>query len=251
MTKIRSGFWRCYWIATPQTLPVFTHSPVCILHKFFLPLRIFGTFFVVRSTLNIKEKGKIYHKKLNIEATELLSRTDLNSVYCAPSLCFVCLNFHFKLWGLQTDFAVCLPSRAHNCHCHTCSHWFFTFCSGIVLTIMSIPCECVLQFLFLLKTWSCLSLQMRRYCWCNSDMSTGSCKDTPAVLLCDSLHLWSSSQHSQWCYCQPGSQSFSWTSPLSEVSVPGTRVWLHFGKGQNQNLYKTFRLYICHDATRR
>lgn len=61
---------------------------MCIVHKSFLPLRVFGTFFVVRSTLNIKKKAKIYHKKLNIEATELLSRTDLNSVYYAPSIYF-------------------------------------------------------------------------------------------------------------------------------------------------------------------
>lgn len=100
-----------------------------------------------------------------------------------------------------------------------------------------------------LKMWqSYLPLQMWRYCWCNSDMSTGSCKNTTAVLLCDSLHLWSSSQHCEWCYCQPSNQSFSWTSPLSEVSVPGTKVWAHFREGGGQvcwtNLCERFRL-LC------
>lgn len=95
------------------------------------------------------------------------------------------------------------------------------------------------------KTWSCLSLQMWRYCWCNSDMSPGSCKNTPAVLLCDSLHLWSSSQHCEWCYCQPSNQSFSWTSPLSEVSVPG------FILGREEVKICIKDSYVSHDSTRR
>lgn len=56
VTKIQSGFWRCYYIVTLQIVLDFTRSPVCIEHKSLLPLRIFGTFFVVRSALNIKNK---------------------------------------------------------------------------------------------------------------------------------------------------------------------------------------------------
>lgn len=103
-------FWRCLhkyfnFIKLPHA--GFTHSPVCIVHKSFLPLRIFGTLFVVRSTLNI-QKVKIYHKKLNISDTELISRTDLNSMYwrlytfaTLGNYIFVCLNFLSQVVGLN------------------------------------------------------------------------------------------------------------------------------------------------------
>lgn len=85
----------------------FTCSPVCILHKSFLPLRIFGTLFMVRSTLNI-QKVKIYHKKLNISDTELIARTDLNSMYwrlyafaTLGNYIFVCLTFLSQVVGLN------------------------------------------------------------------------------------------------------------------------------------------------------
>lgn len=142
MTKIQSGFWRCYYIVTLQIVPDFTCSPVCIGHKSLLPLRIFGIFFVVRSALNIKnKKGKIYHNKLNIQATELLSRTDLHVLCTFTTFCL--FKFSLQVVGFANCLNSWLPSRANNCHCHTCSHWLFTFCSGTVLTILSILMECI------------------------------------------------------------------------------------------------------------